>query len=240
MHSTIANPTGSPHHPVRFAGFGPGALEFLAGLDGPDPGSWLVAHRADWERQLLAPARDLVRDLGPLLQRAVAPGLRAEPVVGGSILRLQRDARFAARAPYRSHLEIWFWDGPGGSREHPGLFLKLTATTLALGGGIRTFGPARLGVYRRAVDDPVSGLSLSRALADLSARAWTIRGAKLLRPPAGFDASHERGPLLRHTGLWAETEGPVPEEAFTADLVRLVAGRLRRLKALHLWLKERD
>jgi hypothetical protein len=46
------------------------------------------------------------------LQRAGLAGIRAEPRVNGSILRINRDTRFSTdKRPYKDHLDFWFWEG---------------------------------------------------------------------------------------------------------------------------------
>src|SRR5213083_1396570 len=98
---------------ASFTGFDPAALDFLRGLGEHNDRAWFEAHRADYEGLLLAPARELVIALGERLT-AIAPGLRADPRVNGSILRINRDTRFSNdKRPYKTHLDLWLWEGDG-------------------------------------------------------------------------------------------------------------------------------
>jgi uncharacterized protein (DUF2461 family) len=99
-----AAPAGISH----FNGFPSGAFELLRELALNNNRSGFDSHRPALDELLVRPSLALIEDLGAMLRRRVSPGLRAEPQVGGSLLRLRRDARFARAAPFRAHLELWF------------------------------------------------------------------------------------------------------------------------------------
>jgi uncharacterized protein (DUF2461 family) len=78
--------------------------------------------------------------------------------VHGSIFAINRDTRFSAdKMPYKTHLDLWFWQGPGPSRERPGYFFRLTPERLILGAGMHAFSDGALERYRRAVLDDELG-----------------------------------------------------------------------------------
>src|SRR5919205_1037045 len=125
---------------TTFAGFPNEGLELLAGLAENNTRQYFDAHRDVYESALLAPAKAFVVALGEELHARVSPGLRAEPRVNGSILRTNRDTRFTTdKRPYKEHLDLWFWEGEGPSREHPGYFIRVRPETVALGAGMRGF-----------------------------------------------------------------------------------------------------
>src|SRR5215831_8429086 len=99
----------------RFSGFPRQGLRLLSQLAEHNNRAWFSPRREVFRALLVAPALDLVTQLGPLLRSRLSDGIRAEPRVGGSILRQDRDARFAREAPLRTHLELWFWEGSGPS-----------------------------------------------------------------------------------------------------------------------------
>jgi uncharacterized protein (TIGR02453 family) len=102
---------------VPFAGFRSEAFAFLDELARNNDRAWFQSHRDAYETFVLEPARDLVEALGEEL-RAFAPDVNADPRVGGSIMRIARDTRFAKdKRPYKTHLDLWFWEGTGPSRE---------------------------------------------------------------------------------------------------------------------------
>src|SRR3954447_22394621 len=149
---------------TAFAGFPREGLEFLAGLVEDNSRAYFDAHRDVYEEALLAPAKAFVAALGEQLHARIAPGLRAEPRVNGSILRINRDTRFTSdKRPYKEHLDFWFWEGDGPSRERPGLFIRLRPETVQLGAGMHHFERPVLEAYRAAVGDERTGRALETA-----------------------------------------------------------------------------
>ena len=223
---------------AAFTGFPREGLDFLAGLAAANTRAYFDANRATYESALLQPAKDFVVALGAELRERVAPGLRAEPRVNGSILRINRDTRFSAdKRPYKEHLDFWFWEGEGPSRERPGLFMRLRPTTVGLGAGMHQFEPAALAAYRAAVADERTGRALEEALA----RVTELRGAsvgdeKYRRVPRGFAADHPRAALLRHGALYAAGEWKLPRVVSDRAFVTWTAERLERLAPVERWL----
>ena len=221
-----------------FAGFPREGLDFLAGLAHENTKAFFDAHRATYESALLAPAKTFVVALGTELHERVSPGIRAEPRVNGSILRINRDTRFSAdKAPYKEHLDFWFWEGEGPSRERPGLFMRLRPTRVGLGAGMHHFEPTALEAYRTAVADERAG----SALEDAVTRATELPGATLgglayKRVPRGYAADHPRAELLRHAGLVVGGEWELPAVVGDPGFVPWVAERLERVAPVERWL----
>lgn len=106
-----------PAPEAGFTGFPAVGLEFLAGLVKDNTKTYVDAHRATYERALLAPAKAFVDATGDELRRRGVPRIQAEPRVGGSIFRITADQRYTPTAPYKTHLDFVFWEGP--ERTHP-------------------------------------------------------------------------------------------------------------------------
>jgi uncharacterized protein (TIGR02453 family) len=225
----------------RFGGFSRDGLELLRQLEANNTRAWFAAHRRLVTELLVEPALDLVIELAPLLRRHVSPGLRAEPRVGGSILRMQRDARFLRDEPHRTHLELWFWEGRGPSHSHPGFIVRVAPDSLVLGAGITLFPPEMLHRYRDRVDLPGPGRELVALLHRLEASGMRLTGSSLRRVPRPFPKDHERAELLRCLGLRVERAEPLPEgmpEAVLGPLLpELLVRGFVRMKPLHQWLK---
>src|SRR4051812_38810038 len=109
-----------------FTGFPKSAVAFLAQLAANNEKAWFDAHRETYDNDLMEPARAFVSALGPALQK-VSKGIRYEPKVNGSIMRINRDTRFSNdKSPYKTHFDLWFWKGDEKSWSHPGFFFRLT------------------------------------------------------------------------------------------------------------------
>lgn len=224
----------------RFAGFSRECLELLRQLEQNNSAAWFEGRRQLFRDLLVEPAVDLVVEIGPLLRHRIAHGLRAEPRVGGSILRMRHDARFMRDRPFRTHLELWFWEGRGPSHQHPGFFVRLGADELVLGAGITLFPPDVLLRYREQVDQPGPGRELVALLRRLEATGGRLEGQRLRRAPRTFPADHERASLLRQLGLRIErTEplpGPMPEAVLGPVLPELLVSAFVRMEPLRRWL----
>jgi uncharacterized protein (TIGR02453 family) len=118
---------------MSFEGFGP-TTTFLRNLGRNNSKEWFHAHYDDYQEHLLEPAMAFVEAIGPLLRR-FAPDTQAVPKIGASVMRINRDIRFAKdKRPYKDHLDLWFWRG--GEKKGPnGYWFRLTPKALVLGGG---------------------------------------------------------------------------------------------------------
>jgi uncharacterized protein (TIGR02453 family) len=181
-----------------FGGFGRAGLAFLADLERDNTKRCFDAHREVYRRELLEPAKAFVTALGPLLQRRVSAGLRAEPRVGGSLFRIANDRRFTRdQPPYKPHLDFAFWEGPHGPRLDPSLILRITPTEIHLGCGVMPRTGTALEAYRTALRDPARVADLDRHVTALLAQGAQLSEATRRRLPAGYDPA---GPVARYAG----------------------------------------
>lgn len=219
-----------------FQGFPASGLAFLAGLAGDNRREWFEEHRAQYEQGLLEPAKDLVADLGAALRQAV-PGLVVDPRVNRGIFRIRRDTRFAAdKSPYKTHLGLWWWEGLGGRMEGSGFYFHLEPPNLMLAAGIYQFTPPVLAAYRAAAADAKRGQALARLVDEARRRGYEVGGAHYRRLPRGVAADHPNAELLRHNGLFAFRQEPVPALVNSPDLVDWCLERYLPLVGLHDWL----
>ncbi len=113
---------------MPFTGFPKETFAFLSGLERNNTKAWFEGHRGDYEQFHLAPARAFVEAMAPGLKK-ISKTLNAEPKVNGSIFRINRDVRFSKdKRPYKTTLDLWFWEGEKRGWEAPGMFLRLTPT----------------------------------------------------------------------------------------------------------------
>ena len=83
-----------------FPGIGPGAIRFFEGIAANNDRAWFLAHKADYEADVLAPLRALVAAVSNRLQAAGVP-LVGDPL--RAVFRINRDVRFSGdKRPYRT------------------------------------------------------------------------------------------------------------------------------------------
>ena len=222
---------------MTFTGIAPEGFAFLEALEADNSKRTFEANRSAWEGGLLEPAKELVLELGEELRRRVSGGIHADPRVNGSIFRINRDTRFSKdKTPYKTHLDLFFWEGEGRSRECPGFFVRLTPRAIVLGAGVHHFAPAQLDRFREAVAADRSGDELETALAAVRKAGLEVGSEGYKRVPPGWPSDHPRAVLLRHDGLVAWREESLPKAAASGRLVGWCAERLERAAPVHRWL----
>src|SRR4051794_19919481 len=180
---------------VAFSGFAPELIDFLQQLRLNNNREWFQAHHDVYQTCYVDAAREFVVDMGPRLAE-LGDHIHAEPKVRGSIFAINRDIRFSPdKTPYKTHLDLWFWQGDGPSRERPGYFMRVDPEQLTLGAGMHLFNDAALGAYRAALQDPARAQTLGEAIASLNDE-YTLGGQTLKRVPQGFPGADDG--LLRH------------------------------------------
>jgi uncharacterized protein (TIGR02453 family) len=219
---------------VAFTGFGDETFRFMRDLGRNNDKAWFQAHRAAYEDDLLEPSMAFIEAIGPLLAK-FSPGVRAEPRIGGSMRRINRDIRFSKdKRPYKDHLDMMFKVGP--SKASPGYWFRLTPNELILGAGMHMLDKPDLERYRKAVDADDSGVELAKIVIKEERAGYDVGGEHYKRVPAGFDADHPREALLRHGGIYVGTDMKVPAEAKTATFPSFCAGHYKKMAPLMDWL----
>ena len=187
---------------MSFAGFPKETFAFLDGIAAHNEKAWFDAHRALYEAGYVAPARAFVEAIGPRL-KAIAPDVRFDPRINGSLSRINRDIRFSKdKRPYKEHLGLWFWHGDKRQWDVPGFWFELTPGHLQLGVGIYMLQGEALDAFRQSVIHPRSGKALLAAVAALGGK-YELGGRTRKLKPRGFDTDPDRAAYLLHEGLYA-------------------------------------
>ncbi|MBV8777520.1 MAG: DUF2461 domain-containing protein [Alphaproteobacteria bacterium] len=169
-----------------FEGFRPAAFRFLRGLARRNDPLWFKPRKDVYEREVLAPLRALVVDLGAALQAAGLP-LNGNPARG--IFRIYRDVRFSSdKRLYKTHAAAVLTRS--GGKGDPGLlYIHVEPGRSLIGAGFWHPPPELLTKMRRAiVGDPDSFLAMAEALA-AAGYPLGCEAERLARPPRGFDAA---------------------------------------------------
>lgn len=170
--------------------FTPATFRFLEQLAEHNDKTWFEAHKDEYEDCVRSPALEVIRDMAPLLAD-FAPAFRAEArKMGGSLMRVYRDTRFARdKTPYKTNVGIQFRHQLGKDVHAPGFYLHVAPEECFLGvgswhpesdllGRIRDLIAAEPARWRAARDD--RGFS----------QYWQLVGDALSRPPRGYAADH--------------------------------------------------
>jgi uncharacterized protein (TIGR02453 family) len=216
-----------------FQGFFKETFEFIEGLRDHNNKAWFDDHRADYEDFYLAPARAFIEDAGRALKK-IAPGVQAEPRVGGSMFRINRDIRFSSdKRPYKDHLDFWFWEGDR-KLAISGFFMRLQPERVFVGVGAHHFDKPSLERFRSAIG--TAGDQLITAVDKIERAGDRVYGEHYKRPPRGYDARPETQRFLLYNSLWAAHEEGLPDVVFSKEFVSYSARHWREVAPLHRWL----
>jgi len=222
---------------AEFTGFPPQTFEFLLGIAANNEKAWFDAHRADYDAHYLAPAVAFVSALGPRLQSEVSSKVQYEAKVNGSLFRINRDVRFSKdKTPYKTHLDMWFWEGERKGWDSPGYFLRFMPERVILGAGMHHLMPPQLKLYREAVIGESLGLELAAIAAEAEGQGFTVGYRTRKMMPRGFDAAHERARFLLHEDLTATWDGGLPRETGSPAFVDWCVARFKQASPVNDWL----
>lgn len=219
---------------MTFTGFPNETFTFLAGLEKNNTKAWFEAYREDYETSHLAPAKAFVEAIGPGLKK-ISKTAHAEPRVNGSIFRINRDIRFSKdKRPYKTTLDMWFWEGETRGWEAPGFYVRLTPTRFIAGAGLHQFNPTQMKAWREALDGDKASAALKRVLDGVG--DLQLGEASRKRLPKGVAADHPRAPLFLHEGLALMQEGALPKSVHTPKFVDDVLAIFARAAPVNGWI----
>jgi len=151
---------------------------------------WFERHRQEYEDLVRTPALRLIADMGDALP-AVSPHFRAEPrKVGGSLMRVHRDVRFARdKRPYKTNVGIQFRHALGRDVHAPGFYLHIEPGECFVGVGIWRPDAPTLARLRNAIAD--HGDAWRKASRDRRfTKRFALAGDALANAPRGFARDH--------------------------------------------------
>ena len=170
--------------------FTPELFRFLAELAAHNERPWFEANKARYRTAIQEPLLRFIADFAPELKE-ISPHFVADPrPQGGSMFRIHRDVRFSAdKSPYKTHAAAQFRHRAAKDVHAPGFYLHLEPGGCFVGVGIwHPDGPTLAAIRAALVADPAGWTS---AVGDRAfARAFTLGGDALKRPPQGFDPAH--------------------------------------------------
>lgn len=224
---------------MGFDGFQKQTQTFLRGLTRNNKKAWFEAHRDDYERYYMEPARQFVVAMGESLVK-LDPEITADPRVNKTIFRINRDVRFSRdKTPYKNHLDLWFYPNEERSGGRSGFFFRMFADSLILGAGVHTFDKkTQLPTFRERVADDKSGKALARALASVTRAGCRTGEPGYKKVPRGYDADHPRADLLRLDNVHAMVETKLPEEVHSKRFVAWCQRHFKKALPVHRWLRE--
>ncbi|MEO7050311.1 MAG: DUF2461 domain-containing protein [Rhodanobacter sp.] len=171
--------------------FTPATFRFLRALHRNNEREWFHAHKDDYERHVRAPFLQLIADMQAPLAK-ISPHYRADPrKLGGSLYRIYRDTRYSnSKLPYKSWQGARFTHERRREIQSPGFYLHIEPGECFAGGGMWHPEPDALKHIREfLVDNPAAWKRATQSKA--FQQHLQLGGESLVRPPRGYDSTHE-------------------------------------------------
>ena len=163
---------------------------FLDELAANNNRTWFAANKKNYESLVLNPALKFIEEMAPLLE-TLAPAFRAVPrKVGGSLMRVYRDTRFARdKTPYKTNIGIQFRHQLGKDIHAPGFYVHIAADECFFAVGSWHPEADALGRIRNQIAEKPEKWLAARDDKKFLAH-WELAGDSLTRPPRGYDVNH--------------------------------------------------
>ena len=196
----------------------PRTFRFLKELSRNNDRDWFNANKQRYIDEVRDPLQHWVSDFGPKLER-ISPYLLADPrPVGGSLMRIYRDTRFARdKSPYKTYAALSFGHVLGKEIWTPGFYLHLEPGRIFAAGGMWHSPNDALKQVRDAiVKDPDRWRSITRKV-ELDDYEEDLK-----RAPRGYDPEHPLVVDLKRKGFTVSVDY-TRKDACAADFPNRVA-----------------
>lgn len=212
-----------------FSGFPLGMLHFLEQLSHNNNKAWFDANKPRYESEVREPALAFIAAMEKSL-RKISPHLTAIPKkVGGSLMRVHRDVRFAKdKTPYKTNVGIQFRHEAGKDAHAPGFYVHIAPDECFLGAGVWRPDSTALSAIRASIDQEPAKWKRAKNGKRFQ-EVWTQNGDSLKRPPRGYAAEHPLIEDLKRKDHIATGE-LTHDDLMAPDVVDYVADAFKRSK----------
>jgi len=200
-------------------------FRFLDELTLHNERDWFEANKARYEAHVREPALAFISAMAAPLGKITTAFVAEPKKVGGSLMRVHRDTRFARdKTPYKTNIGIQFRHGAGKDVHAPGFYVHVAPDGCFLGVGMwRPEAPALLAIRQKIAAEAARWKKIvdPKALAKKGLAAGD--GEPLKRVPKGFDAEHPLAGELKKTSFILHRDVPAEEvtnKRFTAYVAR--------------------
>ncbi len=165
-------------------------FKFLKELENNNNRPWFNDNKQRYEDLVRTPALNFIEDMSDALP-SLTPRFRAIPKkVGGSLMRVYRDARFSKdKTPFKINIGINFRHESAKDVHAPGFYLHIANEQSFVGAGIWRPESKTLKKIRECLDE--NSRTWLKAKNDKAfAEFFTFRGDSLATKPRGYDIEH--------------------------------------------------
>ena len=196
-------------------------LSFLRQLSENNTRDWFTEHKEDYEKQVREPAFSFIEAVAPQLAKISPHFVAKASKVGGSLMRVHRDARFSKnKQPYKTNIGIQFRHELGKDIHAPGFYVHIEPSEVFLGVGLWHPDAIALKGIREHIDTfPESWLQAKNS--EKFNKHFSFVGDALKRAPKGYAVDHPMIEDLKRKDFIALSY-IVPELCFEDDFADIV------------------
>jgi uncharacterized protein (TIGR02453 family) len=213
------------------ADFSPELFTFLKQLKRNNNREWFAKNKDRYETVIREPSLAFIGAFQPYLDQ-ISPAFLAVPKkVGGSLMRVHRDTRFAKdKTPYKTNVGIQFRHELGKDVHAPGFYIHMDPNECFLGAGIWHPESDALQKIRLAIDTQPTKWTRARDNKRFRDN-YTLAGDSLKTVPRGYDEAHPLIADLRRKDFIA-VRNLAPDDVVSADFSKLVSNAFRAASPL--------
>lgn len=201
-------------------------MNFLVDLGLNNQRAWFETNKQRYEDEVRQPALAFIRAMAPHLATIAPNFVASDKTVGGSLMRVYRDTRFAKdKTPYKTNVGIHFRHSAGKDVHAPGYYLHIAPDEIFVGVGIWRPEPPALAAIRAAIDARPDAWDAATGHPPFT-RAFSLGGDSARTVPRGFARDHRHATdLMRRDHI--AVASPSFDALCGADGPKHVAGLFR-------------
>ena len=187
----------------------PSLVRFLENLRDNNNRQWFQANKGRYEREVLEPCLAFIREFGPRLRKISPFFVASEERVGGSLMRVYRDTRFAKdKTPYKTNVGIQFRHELGRDVHAPGFYVHIEPQEYFLALGVWRPDRDSLHQIRQAILERPEQWKRALRTKMIRQTQFVLVGDSLKRPPRDCPADHPLIEDLKRTDYvaWRDLE----------------------------------
>ncbi|HLF11682.1 MAG TPA: DUF2461 domain-containing protein [Gammaproteobacteria bacterium] len=169
-------------------GFTKETLRFLSDLAEHNDRLWFEVNKHRYETHVVEPALAFIEAVAPKLAKISKHFVASPKRMGGSLMRVYRDTRFAKdKSPYKTNIGVQLRHERGRDVHAPGFYLHIEPGGCFLGAGIWHPEPSALAAIRMEILEQPKLWQRARDNRRFREH-FELGGERLTKPPRGFPA----------------------------------------------------
>ena len=168
------------------------AIEFLVELTSNNEREWFKKNQARYEALVREPTLAFIRAIAPRVAKISSHLVASDSKVGGSMMRPQRDIRFARdKTPYKTHVGVQFRHELGKDVHAPGLYVHFDPAEVFVGIGMWHPDPESLQAIRSRIEaDPAAWKRIRNAGAFGKLFELSVLNSGVYKPSNSSSSTH--------------------------------------------------